>query len=200
MVFTVWDRFWSTEGEAGIDKEEGIGFQDSQWHEQNHKSWNHASHVQHKADMLGSGRKLPLGELWRTELVEGKGRKLRPQWPRCPAPCSLLPPCDQRILITMICFLDSETLASGTSIFLSPTLLTFLGTRAYHRSQGLQRWKSNSSSPQKFAINLMQRKVSECRHRRKKMEEETTQQWKLSLLLYSVTTLALWVRLVLFPF
>lgn len=82
---------------------------------------NHASHVQHKADMLGSGRKLPLGSYEELSWLKEKGRKLEGLNDQgAQLPCSLLPPCDQRILITMICFLDSETLASGISVFLSP--------------------------------------------------------------------------------
>lgn len=128
-----------------------------------------------------SGRKLPLGSYEELSwLKEGGGKLEGLNGQGAQLPCSLLPQRDPRILITMICFLDSETLASGISVFLPPTLLTFLGTSACHRSQGFAETKSNSSSPQKFAVYVMQRKVSECRHRRKKkVEKETTQHWKL---------------------
>ena len=194
--------FEAQEGE-GIDKEEGIGLsQDSQWHEQNHKLHKSCKSRAAQSRYARIRQKAPLGELWRTELVEGKRKKVGgPQWPRCPAPLLTTPSMwpknsDHHDLLPGLrnsCirhFRIPFPQPSSPSLELVPTT----GLKA------LQRWKVIPPPPQKFAINLMQRKVSECRHRRKKMEEETTQQWKLSLLLYSVTTLALWVRLVLFPF
>lgn len=68
-----------------------------------------------------SGRKLPLGSYEELSwLKEGGGKLEGLNGQGAQLPCSLLPQRDPRILITMICFLDSETLASGISVFLSP--------------------------------------------------------------------------------
>ena len=127
-------------------------------------------------------QKAPFGELWGPELVEGRVRKGGgPGWPRCPAPLLTTPSprpknSDHHDLLPGLrnsCirhFRIPFPQPSAPSLELVPTT----GLKA------LQRWKVIPPPPKKFAIYLMKRKVSECRHRRKKkMEKETTQHWNL---------------------
>lgn len=162
---------------------------------------NHASHVQHK--QIWIRQKAPLGQLWGAELAEGRRRKVGgPQWPRCPAPLLTTPSTwpknsDHHDLLPG---LRNSCIRHFCIPFPQPSspsleLLPATGLKA------LQRRKVTPPPPKSLQYTSCRGKcqsVDTGGRRRWKKKLPNTENW--SVLLYSMITLALWVRLVLFHF